>query len=72
MAGDNDFLLAENFAQAIDTDGDTILDARASRGHLRHRGGRTGILPHRAAGWCEVSSGLPACELARINREKPS
>ncbi len=31
VAGDNDFLLAENFANAIDTDGDTILDARASR-----------------------------------------
>jgi predicted dehydrogenase len=30
VAGDNDFLLAENFARAIDTDGDTILDARAS------------------------------------------
>jgi predicted dehydrogenase len=30
VAGDNDFLLAENFAQAIDTDGETILDARAS------------------------------------------
>ena len=31
VANDNDFLLAENFAQAIDTNGDTILDARASR-----------------------------------------
>lgn len=31
VAGDNDFLLAENFANAIDTDGETILDARASR-----------------------------------------
>lgn len=31
VANDNDFLLAENFANAIDTDGDTILDARASR-----------------------------------------
>lgn len=30
VAGDNDFLLAENFAQAIDTDGETILDVRAS------------------------------------------
>jgi predicted dehydrogenase len=30
IAGDNDFLLAENFAQAIDTDGETILGARAS------------------------------------------
>ena len=27
---DNDFLLAENFAQAIDTNGQTILDVRAS------------------------------------------
>ena len=31
VANDNDFLLAENFAHAIDTDGETILDARASR-----------------------------------------
>lgn len=31
VANDNDFLLAENFAQAIDSNGDTILDARASR-----------------------------------------
>ena len=31
VANDNDFLLAENFANAIDTGGDTILDARASR-----------------------------------------
>jgi predicted dehydrogenase len=31
VAGDNDFLLAESFAQAIDTDGETILDAHASR-----------------------------------------
>lgn len=31
VANDNDFLLSENFANAIDTDGDTILDARASR-----------------------------------------
>ncbi len=31
VAGENDFLLAENFAQAIDQDCDTILDARASR-----------------------------------------
>ena len=30
-ASDNDYLLAENFANAIDTDGDTILDAPASR-----------------------------------------
>jgi predicted dehydrogenase len=30
VAGENDFLLAENFAQAIDSDGATILDARAS------------------------------------------
>ena len=30
VAGDNDFLLADNFAQAIDTDGETILDAHAS------------------------------------------
>jgi predicted dehydrogenase len=30
VAGDNDFRLAENFARAIDTDGDTILDARSS------------------------------------------
>lgn len=30
VGGDNDFQLAENFAQAIDTNGDTILDARAS------------------------------------------
>ena len=31
VANDNDFLLAENFAQAIDTGGDTIMDARVSR-----------------------------------------
>ena len=31
VAGDNDFLLAENFADAIDTNGETILDAAASR-----------------------------------------
>jgi predicted dehydrogenase len=31
IANDNDFLLAENFANAIDTGGETILDARASR-----------------------------------------
>ncbi|MBM3969167.1 MAG: hypothetical protein FJ302_04805 [Planctomycetes bacterium] len=31
VANDNDFLLAENFAQAIDTNGESILDARASR-----------------------------------------
>ena len=30
VAGENDFLLAENFAQAIDNDGQTILDVRAS------------------------------------------
>ncbi len=30
IAGDNDFRLAENFAQAIDTGGTTIMDARAS------------------------------------------
>jgi myo-inositol 2-dehydrogenase / D-chiro-inositol 1-dehydrogenase len=30
IASDNDFRLAENFAQAIDSDGTTILDARAS------------------------------------------
>lgn len=30
VAVDNDFLLAENFAQAIDTNGETILGARAS------------------------------------------
>lgn len=30
VAGDNDFLLADNFAQAIDMDGTTILDAAAS------------------------------------------
>lgn len=29
LAVDNDFLLTENFAQAIDTDGETILDVRA-------------------------------------------
>ena len=28
VAGENDFLLAENFAQAIDTNGKTIMDAR--------------------------------------------
>ena len=32
MASENDFRLAENFAQAIDTGGTTILDARASLG----------------------------------------
>jgi predicted dehydrogenase len=31
VAGDNDLLLAENFAQAIDRDGETVLDIRASR-----------------------------------------
>ena len=31
IANDNDYLLAENFAQAIDTDGDTILNAQAGR-----------------------------------------
>jgi predicted dehydrogenase len=31
VAGDNDFLLAENFAQAIDKDGETIMNARAGR-----------------------------------------
>ena len=31
VANDNDFLLAENFANAIDTNSDTILDACASR-----------------------------------------
>ena len=31
VASDNDFLLADNFARAIDEDGETILDAPASR-----------------------------------------
>jgi len=31
VAGDNDFLLADNFAQAIDNDGETILNAQAGR-----------------------------------------
>jgi myo-inositol 2-dehydrogenase / D-chiro-inositol 1-dehydrogenase len=31
IANDNDFLLADNFAQAIDTNGKTLLDARDSR-----------------------------------------
>jgi predicted dehydrogenase len=31
VGSQNEFLLMENFAHAIDTDGDTILDARASR-----------------------------------------
>lgn len=31
IANDNDFLLADNFARAIDSNGDTILDAHASR-----------------------------------------
>lgn len=31
VANDNDFLLAENFAQAIDHNGETIMDAHASR-----------------------------------------
>lgn len=31
MAIDNDFLLADDFARAIDTDGETILDAHAGR-----------------------------------------
>jgi predicted dehydrogenase len=31
VAVDNDYLLMESFAQAIDTDGETILDARAGR-----------------------------------------
>ncbi len=30
VANENDFLLADNFARAIDTDGDTMMDARAS------------------------------------------
>ena len=30
VANENDFLLAENFAQAIDQDGTTIMDAQAS------------------------------------------
>ena len=35
VANDNDYLLADNFANAIDTNGDTILDARASRAIYR-------------------------------------
>ena len=31
VASDYEFLLAENFARAIDEDGDTLLDVRASR-----------------------------------------
>ena len=31
LASDNDYLLADNFARAIDTDGQTILDVRTSR-----------------------------------------
>ena len=31
VANENDFLLMEDFAHAIDTDGDTMLDARAGR-----------------------------------------
>ena len=31
VANENDFLLMEDFARAIDTDGDTMLDARAGR-----------------------------------------
>ena len=31
VASDYEFLLADNFARAIDEDGETILDARASR-----------------------------------------
>ena len=31
IANENDFLLMENFAHAIDTDGETILDAKAGR-----------------------------------------
>ena len=31
LAGENDYLLADDLANAIDTGGDTILDARASR-----------------------------------------
>lgn len=31
VANENDFLLTDNFARAIDTDGDTILNAHASR-----------------------------------------
>jgi hypothetical protein len=31
VANENDWLLADNLACAIDTDGDTILDARAGR-----------------------------------------
>ena len=31
VASDNDFLLADNFARAIDDDGETILDAHAGR-----------------------------------------
>ena len=35
VAVDNDYLLMENFAQAIDNDGDTILDARTGRAICR-------------------------------------
>lgn len=35
VANDNDFLLADNFMHAIDTNGDTILDARASHAIYR-------------------------------------
>ena len=31
IAVENDYLLMENLAQAIDTDGETILDAKAGR-----------------------------------------
>jgi hypothetical protein len=30
VAADNDFLLADDFARAIDHDGETVLDARAA------------------------------------------
>ena len=48
LANDNDWLLAEDFARAIDTDGDTILNARKSRAicatvEAAVESGRTGV-----------------------------
>ncbi len=49
LASENDYLLAADFAHAIDTDGDTILDARTSRSITATvaaalESGRTGVV----------------------------
>ena len=48
VASDNDYLIMENFVRAIDTDGDTILNARGSRAIVATveaalESGRTGL-----------------------------